>query len=160
MSGEDLTYVPFRAAQGEQAEAMARPTGSRTAPSIALAVLPLGAFGIDLTLFSADRQSVSWTTLAIVAIIAQFVGCLLAAYDQRRLQQLGLTQPTSALIAVVCPTLYLLVRGNRAHRETYTGLGPVWLNVAALVAVVIAFLTLPITLSTMDTLNSIANTGN
>jgi hypothetical protein len=155
MSGDEGVYVPFRSVVRDATERIERPTRSLTLASVGIALLPLFALGIDVAIFSGGSESISWSTLGVVAVIAQLVACLLAGLDQQRLLALRLVQPTSPLIALFCPIAYLFVRGSRAHSETYTGFGPAWLGVAAILGAVIAILTLPLSLSTLNVLTSI-----
>jgi hypothetical protein len=158
MSRDEVTYVPFQSMPTDVGQPVDRPTSSRSAASIGIALLPAIEFCLLLALFSVDAQSVAVVTIVTIAALGQVVAFLFAAGDQRRLAELGLVRRTPAIIALVCPTAYLLIRGNRAHGETYTGLGPAWLNLATLVAVGVTFFASPLTLHTLDTLNSIAHT--
>jgi hypothetical protein len=155
MSSDEVAYVPFRSTPGGVHEQANRPTSSRSAASIGIALMPTVEFVLLLALFTADAQTIGLSTIITVAVLGQVVSLLFAAADQRRLSDLGLVRTTSVFLALICPTVYLFVRGNRAHNETYSGFGPAWLNVLTIVAVTVTFFSLPLMLSTLDTLNSI-----
>lgn len=119
-----------------------------------MAVLPLVVLVCDVAIFGIDGERTTWVLLASVTLASLVFSSVLARRDQSRLKEIGLSVPTSPLIALVCPTVYLFVRGSRAWRETATGLRPAWLNLLVIVVVVALITGLPLTIAVVNALNS------
>lgn len=119
-----------------------------------MAVLPLVALFVDILIFGVSGEETSWTNLGIVTLAALMCSYGLARMDQRRLAELGLLVPTSPLIALFSPTVYLFVRGSRAWRETASGLRAAWLNVLVGLIVFGVVYELPVIIAALNGLAS------
>jgi hypothetical protein len=150
----DADYVPFRYRPPVVEERVRIPRRAGTTSSLLMAVLPLVALFVDIFFFAVSGEETTWTNLGIVTLATLVASYGLAGRDQRRLTELGLVVTTSPLIALICPIVYLFVRGSRAWRETATGLTAAWLNVLVILVAFGVVYELPVLIAALNGLTA------
>ena len=136
MVEDSFQYVPLGRTP-EATPAPPHPPPPSTRSSWVIALTPLALFGFDIWIATLLGGTTTWRIVLIVAAAGIALTYLCALADQRRLATLGFRLRTSPVIALVCPTVYLFVRGNRAFRESYAGFAPAWVQLATFVVIVI-----------------------
>jgi hypothetical protein len=83
--------------------------------------------------WGASGQTVTWLGIFVFAAVGLIVNLFLADRDRSLLINRGFERPASQYLALLPPFVYLAVRGNRVFNQVFTGLRPLWANVAQIV---------------------------
>jgi len=139
-------YVPMRYWHSPEGTTEAAPApvvrSSSTSPGYSLSLLPAVHAFLLVAIAVVRSGETTWPIIGATNLVMMMLGVLIARADQRALAALGLAAPTSPWLSLPSPLVYLVVRGNRAYRQTFTGLRPFWLGVlvtaASAAAVILA----------------------
>ena len=87
---------------------------------------------------------VTWVAIGAIAALTAGTTAVLAWYDGEQLETRGYGKTTSPYWALLAPSVYLFVRGQRTSVRNFEGFGPLWghLLVVILLAAGFVFLTL------------------
>lgn len=108
---------------------------SNTLSAWLLALAPLVGLAVNFGLAIPQSGTTTQTNLLLVSVALLLWTLLLALSDRRRLRAAGHERTASPWLVLLTPLVFLVVRGVMVHRATWSGLGPIWTHLAALVAV-------------------------
>jgi len=124
---------------GYRRDDLDRARSARTTEAVLLAVTPAAAFVADVTVLSIVGGVLGLLATIAITVLATALSLGLARSDQRQLAELGHTARTEPYLALL-PVVYLFVRGHRAYRETFEGMGAAWVALTVTILVTYAAL--------------------
>ena len=141
--GPVITPATNRRADRPKALRRLQRGSSNTLASWIIAISPLIQLGVHVTAYFVGGY-VTW--VAVGAIVALMAGttAVLAWYDGEQLETRGYGKTASPYWALLAPSVYLFVRGQRTSLRNFEGYGPLWghLLVVFLLAAAYVLLTL------------------
>ena len=146
---DEREYVPLaelyrgadddKLATEDRRDDLDRARSARTTQAVLLAITPASSLVADVAVLSIVGGVLGLLAMITITVVATAFSLELARGDQRQLAELGHTARTQPYLALL-PVLYLFIRGHRAYRETFEGMGTAWVGLAVTILVTYAAL--------------------